>query len=171
MDKEIMDNIDTTKGICHAFDPYRSRPEDFIKFIKKYGKTTYRSTLFLDFNNFNYKYFIVFFVEKGKRGQISAWGLCDRDASKEFSKRVKKKNDKGDPFEDAPYGFPGDKSENFKRVFYYKKIELLKNPHNCAEFKLINTGENISKDNLGILRTALYVEIPPEIFNEIKEDL
>ena len=162
-----MNEIDN-KGLLHSFNPYWSRPEYFFDFIKKYGKTTYRSTLWINFDNFR-PFFVVFFVEKGTNGKIPAWGLCDRDASKEQSKDVKKKNDEGSPFMKALYGFPGEKSSKFKRVFYYKKMGLFKKPHNCSEFVLIKNQQPIS--NLRILRSALYVGIPPEIFDEIKEDL
>lgn len=163
----ILKEIDK-KGLMHSFNPYLSRPEAFIEFIKKYGNTNYRSTLWINFDNFR-PWFIVFFVEKGTNGKIPAWGLCDRDMSKEFSKKVKKKNEEGDPFMDIPNGFLGDESSNFKRVFHYKKIGLFKKPHNCSEFVLVKNRQSIV--NLRILRSALYVEIPVEIFNEIKEEL
>ena len=172
MVEDISNNIGT-KGLIHSYDPYMSTPQNFIDFIKLNGKTNYRSTLWVDFKNFKYKYFIVFFSEKGSGGQIQAWGLCDRDISIEKSQRIKKKNDSGDPFLDIDCGFPGDKNSLYKRIFHYRTIELFRKPHNCTEFNLIKTGQPITKTDItkGILRNVLYVEIPLNIMGEIKRAL
>ena len=161
MDIDILKEIDK-KGLLHSFDPYWSRPEDFIEFIKEYGKTNYRSTYWINFQNFkNYKYFIVFFVEAGTKGEIPAWGLCDTTKCK----RVKEKQDY-DSFLNIKYGFLGAKDFKFKSVFHYILIDFFKNPYNCTEFNLIKTRRPIK--NLKLLRSALYVNIPHNIMNEIK---
>lgn len=169
MDKDILDNIDK-KGIIHSYDPYMSTPQDFIDFIEQFDKTTFRSKLWLDFKNFNYKYFLLFFSEKGSGGKIQAWALCDVNKSKKISDRIVKKNDVGDPFIDAEFGFQGDEDSLFKRVFYFKRMGLFESNHHCTEFDLIKTGLPISKEDVskGILRNLLYVTIPKKIMDEIK---
>lgn len=153
------------KGLIHAFDPYESRPEHFIEFIQKYGKTNYRSTFWIDFNKFKpYKYFIVLFAEAGTKGEITAWGLCERESCL----RVEKRQD-SDPYLYVKFGFLGDKGSRFKSVFQYRHIQLFNKPHNCSEFSLVKNNESIN--NLRLLRTALYVNIPQNIMNEIKEGL
>lgn len=153
------------KGLIHPFNPYWSRPEHFIEFINKYGKTNYRSTFWIDFNKFKpYKYFIVLFVEAGTDGEIPAWGLCER----ENCLRVEERQDT-DPYLDVKFGFSGDKESGFKSVFHYRHIQLFGKPHNCSEFNLVKDKQPIT--NLRLLRSALYVDIPQEIMNEIKEGL
>tara|TARA_Y100000031_G_scaffold157028_1_gene215142 strand:+ start:3773 stop:4282 length:510 start_codon:yes stop_codon:yes gene_type:complete len=150
------------KGLIHPFNPYWSRPEHFIELIDKYEKTTYRSTFWIDFEKFKpYKYFIVFFVEAGTNGEIPAWGLCERGNCE----RVKNKQDYNSYLE-AKFGFPGDKDPKFKSLFWYKHIQLFERSHNCSELSLVKNKQPIT--NLRLLRSALYVEIPFNILEEIK---
>jgi hypothetical protein len=153
------------KGLIHPFNPYWSRPEHFIEFIDKYGKATYRSTFWINFDKFKqYKYFIVFFAEAGTNGEIPAWGLCER----ENCERVKNKQDY-DSYPKAKFGFPEDKDSKFKSLFWYKHIQLFEKPHNCSEFYLVKNKQPIT--DLRLLRSALYVNIPQDIMNEIKKSL
>lgn len=164
MKADFLTEVDR-KGLIHPFNPYWSRPEHFIEFIKKYGKTNYRSTFWINFNKFKpYKYFVVLFAEAGTNGEIPAWGLCEGESCL----RVKNKQD-SDSYLNVKFGFPSDKDSEFKSVFHYKYIQLFDKPHNCSEFSLIKNKQPIT--NLRLLRSALYVDIPPNIMDEIKKVL
>ncbi len=164
MKADFLTEVDR-KGLIHSFDPYKSRPEHFIEFIHKYGKTNYRSTFWIDFNKFKpYKYFIVLFAEAGTNGEIHAWGLCERASCL----RVENRQD-SDPYLNVKFGFDGDKEDEFKSVFHYRHIQLFDKPHNCSEFNLVKDKQPIT--NLRLLRSALYVDIPQGIMNEIKVGL
>lgn len=153
-------------GLIHSHNPQWSRLQKFIEFIvKNNGKTTYRSPFYVNFDKFRpYKYFIVLFAEKGTGGKITAWGLCER----EECKKVKNKADYYH-FKDAKYGFEGYEDDEFKSLFFYRKIEFFAKPYSYSEFTLISNGKKIK--SLTALQNALHVEIPLNIFNEIKEKL
>jgi hypothetical protein len=158
------DDLDR-KGLIHSYDPTRSRPQHFIDFVKEWGKTTYRSTFFVNFDNFKpYRYFIVLFSKKGSQGKITAWGIADRTKCE----RVKTKYDNS-PFIEAKYGFKSDKYGSFKSLFYYLKIGLFKKAYQCQKINLIKTGKPIT--SLTSLQTALYVDIPLEMRKEIMKEI
>src|SRR3989344_4737966 len=125
-------------GLIHPHNPQWSKLKRFIEFIEKNnGKTTYRSSLYVNFDKFRpYKYFIVLFTEKGTGGKITAWGLCER----EECKKVEHKEDYYH-FKDAKYGFDGDEDDEFKSLFFYRKIQFFNKPYSYSDFVLVSNGQ------------------------------
>ena len=153
------------KGLICAFEPYVSRPEWFIRCIKKEGEANYRSSFWINFDKFKpFKYFIVLFAEARTKGKIVAFGLAERS----LCKRVKSRSD-NDSFYNLEHTLKGDKDSEFKSYFNFKKMGLFSQPYYCQDFILIKNGKPIT--NLALLRMALYVNIPETILNEIENSL